>query len=257
MRFNLRKPCDNCPFRSDKPFYGLGPERVREIAECDGTFPCHKTTDLDTEDGEARVLPTSSHCAGFLIFRERLEQPSQMMRIAERLGLYDRHKLDMTAPVYDSVEAMVDGQRLTHPAKRGKVTDEGPTSQGNYHDMSNKIFDELREAMFTYMADKGLSAAKMGALIGCSQQKIDSMRPQYVGHKPGSAPDPSRAPARESMREPALSNLVGLLREAGYIEKRILIPASERMNPDAKAEAAKRRKIERQRERRAEKRAGK
>jgi hypothetical protein len=34
-----------------------------------------------------------------------------MMRIGERLGLYDRRKLDMTAPVYDSFDAMARAQK--------------------------------------------------------------------------------------------------------------------------------------------------
>ena len=51
-----------------------------------------------------------AHCAGALILLEKLNLPSQMMRIAERLGMYDRRKLDMLAPVFDSFVAMIKAQ---------------------------------------------------------------------------------------------------------------------------------------------------
>jgi len=50
------------------------------------------------------------HCAGALILLEKLEQPSQMMRIAERLRMYDARQLDMDAPVFESFEDMVKAQ---------------------------------------------------------------------------------------------------------------------------------------------------
>jgi len=67
-----------------------------------GEFPCHKTAELtDDESGstEFRATGSSLHCAGALIFLEKRNQPHQMMRICERLGLYDRTKLDMKAKV--------------------------------------------------------------------------------------------------------------------------------------------------------------
>lgn len=56
MRFDLTRPCGNCPFRSDEPFY-LRPERVREILGGgkgkawwpSPSFVCHKTIDYDAE----------------------------------------------------------------------------------------------------------------------------------------------------------------------------------------------------------------
>jgi hypothetical protein len=52
-------------------------------------------------DGKENFVETekSVHCAGMLIFLEKRNQPTQMMRICERLGLYDRTKLDMAAKV--------------------------------------------------------------------------------------------------------------------------------------------------------------
>lgn len=97
MDYTMTKPCDRCPFRSDRIF-PLGRGRVREFFD-GGSFPCHKTTKAGGADGKREKA-----CAGFLIILEKENQPSQMMRIAERLGLYDHTKLDMDAPVYESIE---------------------------------------------------------------------------------------------------------------------------------------------------------
>ena len=107
MKFDLIHPCANCPFRSDIAFY-LHRARKQEIANGllrDQTFTCHKT--VDYSDDEPRDTSSSQHCAGALIILERLERPNQMMRIAERLGLYDRRRLDMNAPVYPDFDAWI------------------------------------------------------------------------------------------------------------------------------------------------------
>lgn len=68
---------------------------------------------------QGTIVPTkdSQHCAGALIFLEKIEEPHQMMRICERLGMYDRTKLDMDAPVFESWYE-VEEQELTHPLAR-------------------------------------------------------------------------------------------------------------------------------------------
>lgn len=106
--YSLTTPCDKCPFRSDvRPF--LRPERVWNIYL---GISCHKTTS-DEEDENGDPLPSDEEitCAGFLIMREHAEDPTQMMRIAERLGFYDRTKLNMDAPVYSSVQGMYEAYR--------------------------------------------------------------------------------------------------------------------------------------------------
>lgn len=107
MKFDLVRPCKDCPFRSDIPGY-LSAARVREIVDAitrqQGTFTCHKTNKF--EDGETIETRDSQHCAGALIFLERLGRPNQMMRIAERLGGYDHTKLDMDSPVFKTPSAM-------------------------------------------------------------------------------------------------------------------------------------------------------
>lgn len=109
--YNLITPCAQCPFRSDiKPF--IRPERADEILSTEGEFQCHKTIKVgeaigpDGDDDWCEVIEdkTAQMCAGFLILLEKEQKPNQIMRIAERLGLYDRTKLRMDAPVYDNID---------------------------------------------------------------------------------------------------------------------------------------------------------
>lgn len=111
MNFDLRTPCDTCPFRTDvAPF--LRQDRGSEIADAlrqDKAFACHKTVEHD-DDGERVPRSEEQHCAGALILLERAGQPNQLMRIAERLDLYDRTKLDTSAPVFETLDDFVDAQ---------------------------------------------------------------------------------------------------------------------------------------------------
>lgn len=99
MKYNMTEPCDACPFIKGS---GFRLQRLRQFAA--NEFPCHKASDLvDTEDGvgefhEKRNGKTP-HCAGALIFNEKRGEPHQMMRICERIGMYDHTKLNMNAPV--------------------------------------------------------------------------------------------------------------------------------------------------------------
>lgn len=110
MKYTMTKPCQKCPFRTDvKPY--LRPERALEILDSlirqQQSFPCHKTVDYEGRN-EGRVTQDSQHCAGAMILLEKMECPNQMMRISERLGFYDRTKLDMDSPVYGSDEEMIE-----------------------------------------------------------------------------------------------------------------------------------------------------
>lgn len=96
MKYTMRKPCDQCPFLK-----GSGFTWASLVAHASGEFPCHKTCTVNDE-GLFEARDSSPHCAGALIFLEKQEAPHQMMRICERLGFYDRRKLDMSAPVVGS-----------------------------------------------------------------------------------------------------------------------------------------------------------
>ena len=102
--------CSSCPFRR-KGFIPLRPGRVREIAgsalKPDGaTFACHKTVEHD--DFEEHVPSADEqHCAGFLIFAEKHDNATQMMRIAERLRSYDHTKLQGRDEIFDDLKQML------------------------------------------------------------------------------------------------------------------------------------------------------
>lgn len=123
----MTEPCQQCPFRTDIEPY-LTPERAREIADGlvsrQATFACHKTVthvdpdDSDTDDDGYRVTANEQHCAGAMIVLERANKPNQMMRICERIGQYDRRKLNMAAPVFRSLAAFVAAQKERR--KRGQ-----------------------------------------------------------------------------------------------------------------------------------------
>lgn len=109
--FNLRSPCGSCPFKKE-PYFHLHPDRRQSIADGlkgDETFTCHGTIDYDecddTEDFQVDV-DANRHCAGALIVmaKEGTLFSNRMPRIAAHLGWFDPDKLDMSAPVYDSLE---------------------------------------------------------------------------------------------------------------------------------------------------------
>jgi hypothetical protein len=103
VNYTMKRPCSECPFLKGTPLNKTLPEkRLREFAS--GEFACHKTAELrEDEDGEeaAQYVGTaeSQHCAGALIALEKAGDSHQMMRISERLGFYDRTKLDMSVDV--------------------------------------------------------------------------------------------------------------------------------------------------------------
>jgi len=114
--YSLTTPCDSCPFRTDvTPF--IKPGRVQEIAKSlvRHGFPCHQTVDYDTRDHRKEI-----QCAGALIVLEKMRQPSQLMRISERIGLYDVAKLKMDAPVYGSLNEMLDAHVKAEEDRRSR-----------------------------------------------------------------------------------------------------------------------------------------
>jgi hypothetical protein len=112
--FRLRRPCANCPFRTDVPPYLRG-GRAAQIAQdiaLGSIFSCHKTVDYDRpeEDFEPGAwVPGDGEqfCAGALIAMVRGEEPNQAVRMAERMGLLDIDALDLDAPVVGSLAEFV------------------------------------------------------------------------------------------------------------------------------------------------------
>ena len=99
--YDLKRPCNNCPFRvGNGEKFQLRQDRLFEIGRGEG-FQCHKTVDYDVEDDEEPSRGSMpQECAGFMALRHRHEDPTQLMRIAERLGLLDCSQLDPKNEVY-------------------------------------------------------------------------------------------------------------------------------------------------------------
>jgi len=98
LNFDLVRPCPTCPFRvGGEAIRKLRPGRGDEIADIllsDGSFLCHEDE--------------SQHCCGAMIILEKLEQPNQMMRIAERTGGYDHNKLVDRDQVFDDFDSWIE-----------------------------------------------------------------------------------------------------------------------------------------------------
>lgn len=114
-RFDMVRPCGDCPFRRDTPCQLEGdlPETVMEglIFNGDG-FMCHKTVAYDDPATYAGGRPTANdqHCAGAMIFLEKVREPNKMMLRALARGTFDPERLDMAAPVVDTAREFLRGQ---------------------------------------------------------------------------------------------------------------------------------------------------
>jgi len=99
LNYAMTTPCDECPFLNSMAH---GFTLAKLFAFASGEFGCHKACDIDDDTGNfVERGDATPHCAGALIFLEKIGRPHQMMRICGRLGLYDFSKLNMGADVRD------------------------------------------------------------------------------------------------------------------------------------------------------------
>lgn len=106
--FGLKKPCVDCPFRKDRDF-PLTPARAQGLAENfrnDGTFSCHKTVDYSNESGQGDAS-NATQCAGALATVLKDGVPNAPYQVAERLGMFDRDKLEMDS-TFDTLDEWVE-----------------------------------------------------------------------------------------------------------------------------------------------------
>lgn len=99
----LTAPCDNCPFLREGGIR-ITPGRVRQIAGMmlsphGGSFPCHKTIGHEAHEEQ--------HCAGAMIFADKNNNHTQIMRILGRLGFYDPDKMVGKERVFDTLKEML------------------------------------------------------------------------------------------------------------------------------------------------------
>lgn len=130
MKFDLVRPCAECPFRTDLeggPY--IHPDKVREVLGNPRgrgarffpavSFACHKTVDYGSGN-EGRVHANSQHCAGAAIILMREDRPNDAMQLAQRLLGWDPDRLDMTSPVYESRAAAIAAHEEVWPCGIGR-----------------------------------------------------------------------------------------------------------------------------------------
>ncbi len=129
MKYDLKKPCKNCPFRSDDTrIVFKDKERAAEIAEhaYRNGFPCHLSADFDEGDEEGKGAGyvagrNSQHCAGAIImFIKEGCYETGWPGIGNNERLYDKlaAQMDMDSPVFDSEEDFIKANDpRKHPAR--------------------------------------------------------------------------------------------------------------------------------------------
>lgn len=126
MRFDLKTPCKNCPFRTDATAIRFAcRERAEEIEESAyrNGFPCHLSAELEEETDFHEggyvfdQLGKTQHCVGALIMHindgfDSTPGTGNDPDLFERLAA----RLDFKAPVFDSVEAFLDANGISEDA---------------------------------------------------------------------------------------------------------------------------------------------
>lgn len=117
MRFDLKSPCKNCPFRTDETAIRFAcRERAEEIEESAyrNGFPCHLSaadTSEDDEDGGFVFDHNghTQHCVGALIMYLKGGEPS-MPGTGNNDDLFERLSLrvNLNAPVFEGPDAFLD-----------------------------------------------------------------------------------------------------------------------------------------------------
>jgi hypothetical protein len=119
VNFDLCKPCDNCPFRREGGIRLFRTEAAKlastVLLGVEFGFLCHKTVVFEEDDGgqlRSKRHENEQHCAGALIFAEKNNVPTMLMRKAEQDGAYSSGALmsgnPAVAEVFDNPSEMVD-----------------------------------------------------------------------------------------------------------------------------------------------------
>jgi hypothetical protein len=113
MRFDLKTPCKNCPFRTDETAIRFQcrerAEEIEELAYRRG-FPCHLSADIDEDAGyEFARDGKTQHCAGALLMYLH-EGESSTPGTGNNEDLFERlaERMDFHAPVFQSIDDFLD-----------------------------------------------------------------------------------------------------------------------------------------------------
>lgn len=120
MKFDLKTPCKNCPFRNDATRITFScEERAEEIAETAyrNGFPCHLSAALiEDEDGENGGFvegENTQHCAGAIIMFLKDGNDCGWPGIDNDQELAEtlESQMDMKAPVFESEQAFIEANK--------------------------------------------------------------------------------------------------------------------------------------------------
>lgn len=121
----MNRPCASCPFLREQVRM-LRPGRKREIAAAlrrGGEFPCHKTLNYETEDGNPRRTKQTAFCAGAVLTMENGggagAYANQMVRIYTRIGGLNLDELQGHDLVFGSLAEFVRGGPKTRTDSEG------------------------------------------------------------------------------------------------------------------------------------------
>lgn len=114
MRFDLKTPCKNCPFRTDATAIRFaGRERAEEIEESAyrNGFPCHLSADvIENDEGMDGYYGSddSQHCVGYIIMRlnegdDAWPGVGNDYDLVEQLAL----RVNLDAPVFENTDAFL------------------------------------------------------------------------------------------------------------------------------------------------------
>lgn len=109
-RFSMKKPCNNCPFRTDDKAIHLRVGRIEGIAEDlesndRAVFPCHKTNLLSDDD-------TNQHCYEAMKYLANTGNESVPMRLAAAFGMLDMKELrDSEQPIAKNIGELTAAQK--------------------------------------------------------------------------------------------------------------------------------------------------
>lgn len=97
--FDLKRPCNNCPFRKGVgEAFMLPRKRLEEIRDGDG-FQCHKTIDYGSFDNAGRSGDRPQQCAGWMALHAETLAPA-IMQLAARMRVLDVTELDPDGVAY-------------------------------------------------------------------------------------------------------------------------------------------------------------
>ena len=151
LNLNLKRPCNECPFRKDTMFGWLGKRKATEIIDCiagsdHGSFSCHKTNDF-TESG-VKETETTEHCAGALILLHKLGSPNMAMRLGYLARKFNGKNLLDQDQVFDRSEDFIRHHAGIAPRKI-----KGEKKLRNNHNLkANQNFENQDTILRTWVA---------------------------------------------------------------------------------------------------------